>query len=574
MTDREAIRKAYKTGTLIDRVVETPCDQLATASEALSELHNKGEVNFLRACGSPVLKAFSRSSFSRFRRVFCQTLPKINCSAANAADTCERVSSHLPTNVAAGFIYDAFADWLHDSRTRIDDGLALVRSGTCTGGDIVRCVLLADAELDATKATAHALDLSKHADYSVRLSAVETLGRVVPRNDHGLILKVLKHIIHIVSDDVSDEETAGAVDSALRIHRRTGSDPGNQIHSILTKAGAKSTPVLRRTLAFSLPQQPGDSLNEIVTSMLSALEQTTNDETDTVDMLDSVLFHWDPYTHRYELFKFLRTLLTHEDHPVDINQFGSFQHKLGQEPGNVRGWYVVSLLLTGNHRLCVAATQVLKNTETGNALDIDLRSFSLTGPWILFLSRKTLGYCTSAKESAAALLLACLRTIPEEDRTKLEDLVFDHFLMNYWSAISLFEAEVVPGDPCETSVSRLASRLSDYLADLRRPGICAEFAPSARERQIQRENEQDMFRAAVEEAEEDSIVHTVARKSTLLYGTASVTHLHTTAGRPPVRQKVKLSTFEHTVEIPRLRVLDPIGLEYRLRILQAEEPPE
>ena len=572
--DRDAIRKAYEIGTLIDYVAGTSHDQIGCVSKILSELHNKGEVNFLQACGSQMLNALSRRSFPQFRRVFLQTFPNINCSTTNAISTCKQVSTNLPENETSGFAYDALRDWLQKSRTRIDDSLALMRNNTYLHGDVVRSVLLAYAKFDAPTATVHGLDLCVHADPDVRLSAVKTMGHLVPSTDRRLIRRVLERIMEIVSGDASDEERSASVDTALHVYQRTSNDFHKEVNSILKAACEKSTPLLRHTLVFALPSQRDEFSAEIVATMLSALEKTTADEANTVDMLDAVLYHWDPHAHRCELFRFFGRLLTLDDRPVDLSQFDVWQHKLRSGRGSVRGWYIVSFLLTGDRSLGRAATILLQDDKAETGIETDLRPFSLKASQILFLARKILGYCISSKNGSADLLLSCLRAVPKEKRQTLEELIFDHFLMNYWTGITRLKAALGPNDECGASVNRLASRLDNYLDQLRRPGVCVEFRPSDRERRIQYEFIQDTMREGAREAEEKSKIDLFAQKLTLLYGTKTVLYHYTDASSKPIRQELAMSHYKNSVEMPRLSVLDPVGWAYTSYRFRSEPPPQ
>ena len=134
------------------------------------------------------------------------------------------------------------------------------------------------------------------------------------------------------------------------------------------------------------------------------------------------------------------------------------------------GWYAVSLLLTGDHRLCMAADRLLPYNQIRDGLDINLAPFSLTSPWILFLARKILGYCLMKKEATAALLPSCLRAIPEEKRPELDELVLHYFLINYISAIDWLEVAVSPTDRALQSVERLSRSLASYVHELERAG--------------------------------------------------------------------------------------------------------
>ena len=573
MSTREAIRAAYGAGTFFETTAATPHAQFDSVAEILSELHNDGEINVLTACATPGLDALSRHSFFCFQQIFCRTLPKIHCSTDDAIAACGRMFDRAGADAAAGFIYDALVQWFQESPARVDGGLALIRQEMGISSDVVRSVLLAGATHNAAKATTDALDLSNREDPTIRLPAIWALARVLTADDERLRLLVLRRFTEVVSVPLSERDTAAALDSALHLYRRVGASIADPIAVLLTKACTSSTEILRQTLAYGLSVGLDVYSDTMIDTILPALQKTQGCETHTIQMLDSVLYQWDLDGDRERVLAFLINLLGQEDATFDLEALQSFQQRLSNGPGGLLGWYVVSLLLTGSHRRCEAAVRLLPHKEARAGLDVDLSSFSLSASWVLFLARRILGYCLFKKASATALLLSCLRVVPEQHRQELEDLVLDHFLMNYLGALDSFEATIPADDPAKESIDRLSLRLRAYLAELDRSGPCAAFKPTERERQLQGYRLHDFGRDVQKEAEEKSVLLQLVSKATLLYGTASVVYVHTDAGSEPARQELPLSTFSHAVEWPRLHRLDPVGLQRDIVQFRSESPP-
>ena len=233
----------------------------------------------------------------------------------------------------------------------------------------------------------------------------------------------------------------------------------------------------------------------------------------------------------------------------------------------------MSLLLTGDYALCTAAERLLPFNTTRDGLDLDLSPFSLSPRSILYLARKILGYCLLYMESAAALLLSCLRAIPEQDRAELEELVLDFFLMNYLSAIDWFESAVSDDDLAKQSVDRLSSRLRAYVAELERHGFCPAFRPSERERQLQAYRQTDFQRDVLKKAEQGSLLFALAHKAPILYGTSSIVYVRRDDVTEPDRQEVAMRAYGHSFAFPGLEALDPVGVQFKFRLFRSELPP-
>lgn len=573
MCTRDAIRTADDAGTLLETVAATPYDQFDSIAELLSALHNEGEIDLLIACDKPGLDALPTHSFFRLQQVFCRTLPRLHSSTKCATAACERMVDRAGADMAAGLVFDALVQWFQQGPERVAEGLKLIDQDAQTSAGVVRSVLLGGAPQDAAKSTNDALDLSNRTSPTVRLPALWALARTLPDDDEDLLVRVFHRLTTVVTDPFSERDPAMAVDSALHLYHRMGTRVRDPVESVVTNACRIPSSALRQALAYGLAAGGTGYSDTVIDECFSALRHTQADEAETLRTLDSILYGCDLDGDRERILQLLVNLLTQEDGTFDFGSLDSLQHKLREADGEILGWYVVSLLLTGRHAVCDIVFGLLPYTEERSGLDIDLRAFSLSPRRLLFLARKILGYCLLQKRSAAALLLSCLRVVSAQDRQELEDLVLEHFLMNYPSAIDWLTTVTSRGDAAKGSVDRLATRLRTYIADLERSGTCLAFAPTETERRLQHYRIGDLFRSAHKQAQQDSALLQLIPKINLLYGTGSVVYAHPDAASKPVRKEMAMSTFKHEVEFPRLEQLDPLGLQRDIQRFRLEPDP-
>ena len=368
-------------------------------------------------------------------------------------------------------------------------------------------------------------------------------------------------------------DRAGNDEAAAGLLHRTAGRSVNAVELLLEKASRNQTPSTRYALATALLRHRRLYSEAMIDATLAALQHTDSRDIHTSNAIDLILYQWDLGADRKRVIEFLLNLFTQGDNALDLETLSDFRHQLRDQPGDVLGWYAVSLLLTGDHALCSAAESLLPFKETRDGLDIDLGPFSLKPPWILYLARKILGYCLLNKESAAALLLSCLRAVPDQNRAELEKLVLDHFLVNYLTAIDWFESAISDDDRAKQSVVRLSSRLRTYVAELERYGTCPAFRPTERERQLQGYRLADFWRDVHKRAEQGSLLSALVHKATILYGTSSIVYVHTDPDSEPHRQEVAMGAFEQFFEFPRLEAIDPVGLQYNMRLFRSEPPP-
>ena len=571
MNIQDTLLAANDAETLLESLATTKYEDVDSVAIAVSELHNCNKINILSAYGSPQFDTLSQSFFV-LMNVLCKTFPLLECSTEVAISTCENLTEKLGSKGYA--LYDSLTEWFRKKQERVTDGISLIQQDITTNRRLVKPVLLAGASHDAEKSTEEAMNLVNQDIVQIRLDAIWALGRIVPIDNDSLITCAVNHLERVIESPKSGNDIACSVETALILLQRTEGRVLQEIEPLLVKVCTTPDPVTFHSLAFGL-QCHREYYSEVMIDMtLSALGETRKQDQETIDVIDSILYQWDLDEDRERILQFLVRILSHSDDTVELGSLDSFRHRLCQEPGSLLGWYVVSLLLTGDFRLCCAAAELLPHNESRDGLDIDLSEFSLTSPWILYLSRKLLGYCILKKESVAALLLSCLRAVSDSERDKLESLIREYFLMNYLTAIDCFEEAISTDDPAAHSVQRLSQEINSYINKLGQAGICPAFRPNEKERQLQDYRLADNFRVIQKMAESKSIFSSLVHKSTMLYGTAAISYMYTSDHGEPNRQEISLGTIEHATEIPRLDVLDPVGFHYVIHKFRTEPQPK
>lgn len=556
-------------GTLVETIGAAGFSQHEALAKLLSESHNSGEIDLLANCISGQLDTISGPPFFVFQHVFCLTLPLIHCQAESAMTASIQVCRKAGTGLA----YEALRKWFQRSSKRTEEGLAVIDRDMDNQTGTTRPLLLAGAEQDAEMYTGVALQLSEQSRPHIRSDALWALGRVVPKDDDYLLRRALSRFTEVVAAPHSDQDTAVAIEAVLHLHHRTDGKLLDDVQSLLEKACKSPTPVIRQSLANSLQNYQSAFSEPMIDATFSALQTVNKEEISTVQTIDFLLCQLDMDNDRERILRFLVNLLGRQDDAFELHELGSFLHHIQNETGEILGWFAVSLLLTGDVRLCAVAKQILPYNETRQGLDIDLSLFALEASWLAYLSRKIIGYCLIKKESTAALLLSCLRAAPESECTEIENLIYDYFLMNYLTGIECFENAISENDPARKSVRHLSVKLKSYMDSLRKLGKCQAFKPNERERQLQGYRQADFLRNIQKQAYESSILPLVAHKVDILYGTASIAYVYAGDGDGPHRQEISMASHEHTVEIPRLDTVDPVGLQFTVYRFRLESPP-
>lgn len=572
MITEEILLSANADGTLLSAISKTPYDERDAVAKTLSSLHNSGSIDFLKACRSSQLGALSDQYLYGFQSIFGSIMPKINCSPHDAIIIAGIVSDRVKNNDLSGNVIDALRGWFQHTPQRADLGLELIQNDITAYSGAVKPVLLAGARHDVRKYASVALHLARQPALKCRPDVVTALGAMDLAQHEDLHVDAVKCLDEMIEVSVSEHDEATAIRAALRLLKSLKKKGVSLIEPLLLKVCDNPNPSTLHEIVSGVISDKCLYTEKMVDATFLAIGSAAQYHAHTIDLIDALLYEWDVEGDRGRVLALIVNMIDRDDDAISLRRLDAFSHKIRNVTGGVLSWYVVSMLLTGKPHVCHAANELLPPNDAAEDLDLDLSVLSLDGREILFLCRKIIGYCISSRSGSAALLLSCMRATPDDFSMEIERTVFDYFLINYPVAIDWFEEHVSTDDPARPMVTRMSNDLQAYLEGIRDCGICKAFRPSERHRRLQDYRQMDMWRRIQRDAYEHSIASFIAHKSTVLYGTGSITYLYIGDKSVPKRQVSSFASHKQEMEIPRLEVLDPVGIDYATRRLQSEAP--
>ena len=575
MSRRDKYQAAYAKGELLQLLaVPSECDYEERA-QVIAELHNGGVIDFLGACCSDELDTLSNTSVFRLYSVLDRALPQMECAVEEASAACDKLYQKVEGDLAAGSFYTALQKWLEKDLQRVEEGLALIRAKGITGAGNTQSILLAGAVHDRERSAKEAIKLSRETDDGIRVDAIRSLGMIPLEAEDEVLPVVLNRLEEIIDSPGSDADAGFAAQAALRILERIGEPVVSQIERLLVKACRNPSPATLRAVASQLTLHPKSFSEAILDAAVEALQRVGADDSQTIECIDRALYRWDLDQDRTRVLRLLKGLLGRSDGVIEIEKLESFRQRFRECSGDVQAWYIVSLLLTGNHGRGNAVTRLMGSASQGSpeGFDIDLSGFSLEAVWIPYLVRKILGYCFLNSVHLSRLLLSCLRAITNKYRAEVEELVFDYFLINYPGAIENLKAGLNKTDPARVSVKRLSDRIAAYLDAIKDIRPCEAFQSSQRHRALHFQQQEAMMEAAQKKAQKESLFLNILPTATMLYGTRIISYTYPAGGQRPVREERALSRHTFAVELPRTEQIDPVGYHYAMTKFRLERPP-
>ena len=558
---------------ILSAIAEVSPDEHEGLAETLATLHNSGDIDFLRVCQSDRISARSGTHLYRVRRVFCNTLTRVECSAKEAVAIARVISERTEEAITVGSVYDALREWFGQTPQRAESGLELVQGDMRLYSAAVKPVLLAGAPHDVRKYAKVALGIARQAESSSRLDAITALGVMDLQRHEDLLVDALRCFEETIEQPISDNDGAVIVRAAIGLLQGLGAEGSRLVEPLLVKACKFPNPDTLHEIVSGVNSHKRVYTERMVDASFSAIASAVQYHRDTIDFIDGLLYEWDIRGDRERVLALVIKLLSRDDESVTVDRLDAFGHRIRNESADLLGWYVVSMLKTGEIPVCLAASELLPHDEAPKGLDIDLSDYCQDGNEVLFLCRKIIGYCLANRRCAAALLISCMRAVPDDLSPELETTVFDYFLVNYPSSIDWFEKSVSSKDRARPMVTRLSDKLRKYLSGTQELGFCEAFRPSERQIRLQHHQQINMWRTKQRQAYERSIASYIAQESTVLYGTGSIYYLYTGDDSSPRRQVSKFGSYKQELEIPRLEVLDPVGLDRAVRRFWSEARP-
>ncbi|MCY4128784.1 MAG: hypothetical protein OXG15_06020 [Gammaproteobacteria bacterium] len=569
---REKLISACAQGCLLKEIADIGYSDQDDSAKILAELHNEGDLHLLTVFADDQLRELSNHAFFCIQQVFVKALPYVRCKCVEAITLCLSFYNRSREDLSSFTVSSALQKWFVKNIESVDEGLAIALTYDAAAFEITRCALLSGSTFDPDQFVRKAIKISRGPNENVCRAAISVLGRLAPA-EKPLDRDVLERLQEAIQDSTVAANQIAAFTAVLDLLERLPDVDVTELQRLVIASCVDSGEALRLAIAEGLRDRPRLFIGTMIDVAFEVIGKTDRYDETTISVIDSILYQWHIEDDQKRVLALLSNLLGRAEDSVEVRSLSNFRHKLANSAGPILGWYVVSLLLTGNDRLSVAASEFLPFQEDREGLDIDLGSFGLTPPWIRFLVQKILGYCILKKEGAASLLLSCLRTLASDDTSDVEKLIVDFFLVNYPSAIEIFESKITRDDVAVDSVKRLRAGLDDYITGLSRHGVCAAFKPSERDRSLQRYRQLDLWRGVHDVAKKRSVLSSMVHQIPMLYGTSLVSHVYSSSADKPERKEVKLLTVEYKAEFPRLEVMDPVGFLYRQYQFKIERPP-
>lgn len=459
-----------------------------------------------------------------------------------------------------------FIRWCAKDGRRVDRVLEDARDGDPLAVDYLvfaleggrradEAIALLGSECGQTAASAAAALGRMNADVDTSARSLAALSEISTRTDDEI---VLHH----------------AVRSCYAVLSRHANLDRSHACTALTAAAERDSAETRHAIAQLLAEHGDELTGQETTIALQALETTAPEHLGTINLIDLASTKLSTDEARFSgLTSLVSRLIKESRGEVTLDEFALYRDTImGDDRQRIRS-LTVAWLLDGDAQLCATLTSMLTKIQREPfTLELGPEHVPASPAAQVIVCRRAVGYLFIAPVTAASILVSLLRYGGEEVGDEAARLLYDPLLLNFAGELRTYLQDVADRH-MGTFGTRIKAALerAESVADLDGLPPLTELHPSEECRHIERLNQNKEVRRIAREGARQSIMRQVMEGHTLLYGNASTVYVEDPDPTQGRLRRIDVPMMSHSVsmELPRLSVFDPEGLEQLLWFLKS-----
>ncbi|MBB4005955.1 hypothetical protein [Allorhizobium taibaishanense] len=574
----EEIIEHHRAGTLPELFIERTRshrndDVDKTFQATLTKLHNDGEIDVLESARTISASSINQHDFFTVMHTYCELIPTLQAEVPAMLAAVKALVVRAGDDLTSGMPNGAYRTWAEQGeRARMT--LATLSEENPEDSAYVFLGLQALAKGSPDDALREAIAYLKSLAAPVRSAAAKAIGTIAldtPQARNRAVDAL------VAATDNADDNSLGDILTAIceiaRAYPEMDASAVALIQIAAPQIGDHAIHQLSLELMFH-----GEGLPpKIVAGLTTIMHKVAIGNRGTLENIDAAGSKLVARGRLEEGLALITPLIARHDELTSLEEFGSFSYALLQLRPDQLAEVMIGWLLSLDANLGHATLSLVGRYHGDGPLvvEADHAALGLADADKILLAHRAIGYLFIHAITAASLVLGLIQGASEVPRKVMAEVLFDPLLINYSGELADWLRERVKsaGDPAQPVTQELLARLEDYIEGLRKAGRIKELDPSERERLIESHRQHESMLQVHKQAEKRSILMSLVSRSVILYGTRSISYSRGSDGKKQ-RHETKLHSFSHSFEAPRLDILEPFDLDYKLRIFRAMQGAE
>lgn len=557
----DEIVRLYKSGELpaeLARHHETEDGDEDLFLQRCIALHNSGDIDLVSLPSQAAFAELSGHAFFAAQHLYCEAIPKLDSDASAVMECCKSLVDKAGSDLAAGQPNGAFRMWCEHNPSKGASVIQEARADDALAKRFVTFALQAANDIDG------AINFVETYADDRRLSGMTAMAGMSYAGPGSAqrAVAVLEPFVAESSDDHVRINALLAVFGVLKQHKDAVTAQ-RLIESAIKDPGPQLLHGLARVVWLHHTMLDSNTLRDILT----ALEAVNPEHLGTVREIDMGLGQLLGTKDELLVLDFLTAKL--RDPKLKIETFETVAHKLAK--GDEQRLYdlIVRWFLSGSIALCNNVGGLV-GLEKERAFDATVQPLGLTPVQQIFLCRKAIGFLFVKPVICCSIIVSVLRAGDHEVEGPIVDLLFDPVLLSYGGDAKDYLKSIPATDAAHGAIQKALVKDEAFYAGLEAAGTIKELHPSDYQRDVVRQRIHDEMRTVHKLAESKSIFMNLVHRSTVLYGKRSLTYVNDVDGKQRAVE-MELKSFGTSFELPRREILDPVGLDYILRVFRVEK---
>ena len=561
LTETEIIAH-YRAGTLL-RELQRPLDtsHQGELQGQLVALHNAGHIDFLALVAGPEFENLDRQYFFNIQQIYAEVIPQLDAPPLTMLEIVERLVAHGGNDGFATVPRGALCRWIAQVPARAREIIGAAQSDLSIDRDVLRAALVACEDLVLVKWFLAVTD-------GRRQGAIAALGGIKPQDD-AAGETAFTELVAIAAADPQEDMRLTAIHAAFNLLRHCEKQAPQWVPRLVAVVTAAPSDTTRAALLQGLWRQTELFQREEATATLAVAltgELTSGRLSGT---LGATLYGLLGGVYQDLALDCLTELLSAGGKSLPLENLGSVEHRLATLDRERLFALAVRWFATGDFKLCEVLSKVLGPLHEVPPFDASLAGFGLTGGQMIVLCHKVVGYLLLSPLMASSFIVAAFRAGDTSVESDLTQLLLQGMLINFGDTVVAYLKGIAKTDTAYQAVRAALKLYRKYQKDLDTEAPIKELSPSSYQRGVARQRLYVENREIRKSAERQSIFAGSVRRSSILYGHKAITYVGG-SDRPPV--SMEMTTFRTHIEMPRLQVIDPVGLELLMWVFRVSKP--
>jgi hypothetical protein len=570
--DMESQTSLIRDKLLNGNLLKTACqlylqekDEQERVGKEIAFLHNEGKINAIFEF-KQLTKKMDDVNFFKTLNIFEQILPLLDAPVLAVMEC----TKHLASAAGNDTPYNSFIKYCEANPKHPKEVLKIALDSGLEWLAFIPLAIIAGANLSLGEYISTAIDLATNQEIEIKKNAVFALGEIDYKNDSLLITNAFETLEKVIQLDYDDNLFSLALTSGWHLYITSNYLDECRVNKFIKSILPYGAPLILYKASEILAFNSNKISLELLDIFLDALKATKPQHTGTLNYIDLGLEKLLKENLGDKVILFLEDFLIQND-KLSIEVFDSIINYLHAQGLPTLCKLATRWFLSKKLPLSKAVMDIISQSHKDIILHVDINQVSSNSSTsYLFVARKAAGWLFDNQISATSFIVSLLDISPDDEKNQIAELLFNPLLMCYPGKIRKYIEMELPNLSPKTQkvVNNILSKMDDYYASIKEGCDICELLPSQAQQETYSRYCNRRIGKIYKDAEKNSILSSFCSKSIILYGRSSISYVY--SGNEITRTETPLQGYEHFIEIPSLRYIDPHDFDYMIRIFKAE----